>query len=76
MVATMANIDREKLIQAASKGLGISPESLRAALEKGDTAAITSKLSEKDRAKVNEVLNNPKMAEKFKKQYGGNNDKL
>ncbi len=65
----MGRIDTEKLIAAASKGLGISEEDLRNALKNNDTSAITSKLSENDRAKVNEVLNNPKMAEKFKKQY-------
>lgn len=69
----MANIDTEKLIAAASRGLGISEESLREALKNGDVKGITSKLSDGDRKKVNEVLNNPKMAEKFKNQYGGKN---
>ena len=65
----MANVNIDNLIDMASKGLGISPDSLRQSLKNGDIAGITANMSESDRKKVNEVLNNPKMAEKFKKQY-------
>lgn len=67
----MANINIDKLMEAASKGLGISKESLRNALEKGDVAGITANMSESDRAKVNAVLKDPKLSEKFRKQYTG-----
>lgn len=67
----MSNINIDNLIGIASKGLGIPPEQLREALKKGDVSGITANMSEADRAKVNQVLNDPKMAERFKKQYTG-----
>ncbi len=69
----MGNINIDNLIEIASKNLGVSPESLRNSLKKGDISGITAKMSEGDRRKVNEVLNNPKLAEKFKSQYTQNN---
>ncbi|MBQ7834526.1 MAG: hypothetical protein IJ385_01970 [Ruminiclostridium sp.] len=68
----MANLNIDNLIELASKSLGVTPESLRQSLKNGDVEGITAKMSESDRKKVNEVLNNPKMAEKFKKQYTEN----
>lgn len=68
----MSNLNIDNLIELASKSLGVTPESLRQSLKNGDVAGITAKMSESDRKKVNEVLNNPKMAEKFKKQYTEN----
>lgn len=65
----MANINIDKLMEAASKGLGISKESLKNALERGDVTEITANMSESDRAKVNAVLKDPKLSEKFRKQY-------
>lgn len=66
----MADNNMERLMAAASKGLGIPPEKLKEALEKRDIGALTANMSENDRKKVNEVLNNPKMAEQFRKKYG------
>lgn len=68
----MGNINIDNLIEIASKNLGVSPESLRNSLKSGDVSGITSKMSESDRKKVNEVLNNPKLAEKFRNQYTNN----
>lgn len=72
----MGNINIENLIGIASSRLGVSPESLRESLKTGDVKGITSKMSESDREKVNKVLNDPRLAERFKKQYtdGGSKD--
>lgn len=67
----MSNINIESLIELASKKMGISSDSLRTALNKGDINGITANLSESDRAKVNAVLNDPKLSEKFKNKYTG-----
>ena len=67
----MAEMNIDALIAAASKGLKIPPEALRLMLKNGDISGITANMSEKDRAKVEQVLKDPKLAEKFKKQYTG-----
>ena len=67
----MSNVNIESLIELASKKMGISADSLRSALKNGDVKGITSNLSESDRAKVNAVLNDPKLSEKFKSKYTG-----
>lgn len=64
----MGNLNIDGLFAAASQKLGISPEKLRAALGSGDYAQITEKLSEADRAKINAILKNPELLEKFRKQ--------
>lgn len=71
----MGNINIDSLIEIASKKLGVSPESLRSSLNSGDISGITSKLSPGDREKVNAVLNDPKLSEKFRKQYTGDKNK-
>lgn len=68
----MSNINMDSLIELASKKMGISADELRSALKNGDIKGITANLSESDRAKVNEVLNNPKLSEKFKNKYTRN----
>lgn len=67
----MSNINIEGLIELASKKMGVSADSLRTALKNGDVKGITANLSESDRAKVNAVLNDPKLSEKFKNKYTG-----
>lgn len=64
----MSNINIENLIGIASKGLGIPPEQLRQALQKGDVSGITANMSPADRERVNRVLNDPKLSEQFRKQ--------
>lgn len=65
----MGNINIEALIEIAGRKLGIPPEELRKSLNSGDISGITSKMSKSDREKVNAVLNDPKLSEKFRKQY-------
>lgn len=67
----MSNINIESLIELASKKMGVSADSLRSALKNGDVKGITANLSESDRAKVDAVLNDPKLSEKFRNKYTG-----
>lgn len=67
----MAEFDKEKLIEIASEKLGLTKEGLSEMLKTGNVQAITSNLSESDRQKVEKVMNDPKLAEKFRKQYKG-----
>lgn len=67
----MAEFDKEKLIEIASEKLGLTKEGLSEMLRTGNVQAITSNLSKSDREKVERVMNDPKLAEKFKKQYKG-----
>lgn len=67
----MTEFNREKLIEIASEKLGLTKEGLSEMLRTGNVEAITSNLSRSDREKVEKVMNNPELAEKFKKQYKG-----
>ncbi len=67
----MTEFNREKLIEIASEKLGLTKEGLSEMLRTGNVEAITSNLSQSDREKVEKVMNNPELAEKFKKQYKG-----
>lgn len=67
----MADFDKEKLIEIASEKLGLTKEGLSEMLRTGNVQAITSNLSKSDREKVERVMNDPKLAEKFKNQYKG-----
>ncbi|MBO5377162.1 MAG: hypothetical protein IKK53_00435 [Ruminiclostridium sp.] len=67
----MAEFDKEKLIEIASEKLGLTKEGLSEMLKTGNVQAITSNLSESDRQKVEKVMNDPRLAEKFRKQYKG-----
>ncbi|MBQ8171361.1 MAG: hypothetical protein IJZ95_05170 [Oscillospiraceae bacterium] len=62
----MNDKDYDKLINAASKKLGASPEALRKNLEKGDVSALSSGLSKADKAKLREVLSNKELMAKLK----------
>ncbi len=67
----MAEFDKDKLIEIASQKLGLTKEGLSEMLRTGNVQAITSNLSESDRERVEKVMNDPKLAEKFRKQYKG-----
>ncbi len=62
----MNDKDYDKLINAASKKLGASPDTLRRNLEKGDVTALSSGLSRADKAKLREVLANKELMAKLK----------
>ena len=60
------NNNYDKLIEAASKKLGTSPESLKQTLEKGDMKALASGLSKSDKEKLRAVLQNEELMQKLK----------
>lgn len=61
------NSNMEKMIEAASKKLGTSPDSLKSALNSGNTEEILSRLSDSDKEKLNALLKNPTLREKLMK---------
>lgn len=60
------NNNYDKLIEAASKKLGTSPESLKQTLEKGDMKALAAGLSKSDKEKLRAVLSNKELMQKLK----------
>lgn len=56
----------EKLVNAASKKLGTSPENLKRTLEKGDVKALSASLSKSDKEKLRSVLANEELMKKLK----------
>ena len=58
------NID--KIINAASRKLGTSPENLRRTLEAGDMKALSAGLSKSDKEKLKAVLSNKELVNKLK----------
>lgn len=56
----------EKLVNAASKKLGTSPDNLRKTLEKGDVKALSASLSKSDKEKLRAVLENEELMKKLK----------
>ena len=60
------NNNYDKLIEAASKKLGTSPESLKQTLEKGDMKALAAGLSKSDKEKLRAVLSNEELMKKLK----------
>ena len=60
------NNNYDKLIEAASKKLGTSPESLKQTLEKGDMKALAAGLSKSYKEKLRAVLQNEELMRKLK----------
>ena len=60
------NNNYDKLIAAASKKLGTSPETLKQTLEKGDMKALSAGLSKSDKEKLRAVLQNEELMSKLK----------
>lgn len=56
----------DKLIDAASKKLGTSPERLRQTLENGDMKSLSAGLTKSDKAKLRAVLENKELMKKLK----------
>lgn len=56
----------DKLIEAASQKLGISPSQLRQTLEKGDMKALSQGLSKSDKEKLRAILSNKELMQKLK----------
>ncbi len=66
----MNKINIDSLISAASKKLGISEQELRKVLSRGDTAALTARLSPQDKAKLSKLMKDPKAIDKLVGQNG------
>ncbi len=62
----MTDKDYDKLINAASKKLGSSPDKLKSTLEKGDISALSSGLSKSDKAMLRSVLSDKELMAKLK----------
>lgn len=56
----------DKLIEAASRKLGTSPEKLKSTLESGDMQSLSSGLTKADKAKLRAVLANEELMRKLK----------
>ena len=64
----MANIDPKKadgLLKAVSKKIGVPPETLKKQLEQGKFDSALNSMNQSDAAKFQQVMNNPKLMEKF-----------
>lgn len=64
----MANIDPKKadgLLKAVSKKIGVPPETLKQQLEQGKFDNALNSMNQSDAAKFQQVMNNPKLMEKF-----------
>lgn len=57
----------DKIITAASRKLGTTPEKLRKTLEAGDMKALSATLSKSDKEKLRAVLANEELVNKLKK---------
>lgn len=62
----MSDSSYEKLIAAASRKLGSTPQQLKQALEKGDVASLSANLTAADKEKLRAVLANKQLMEKLK----------
>ena len=59
------NANMEKMLEAAANKLGMKPEQLKAALEKGNTNEMLSRMQTDDRKKLETLLQNPQLREKI-----------
>lgn len=57
------NID--SLLDTVSKKLGITPQKLREAMQKGDLSIALQNMPEKDAKKLKSILGNPEMIKKM-----------
>ena len=57
----------DKIINAASRKLGTTPEKLRQTLEAGDMKTLSAGLSKSDKEKLRAVLANKELVNKLKK---------
>lgn len=54
----------ESMLEAVSKKLGITPQKLKEAIDKGDLSIALSNMSEKDAKKLNCILSDPETLKK------------
>lgn len=56
----------EKLIEAASRKLGTSPQQLRQSLERNDMKTLSQSLSKSDKEKLRAILSDRELMQKLK----------
>lgn len=54
----------ESMLEAVSKKLGITPQKLKEAIDKGDLSIALSNMPEKDAKKLNSILSDPETIKK------------
>lgn len=59
------NSNMEKMIELASKKLGISAEKLKKSLEKGNMEDMLSNMRKEDADKLKSIMNNPSVKDKL-----------
>lgn len=59
------NSNMEKMIELASKKLGISSEKLKKSLEKGNMEDMLSNMRKEDADKLKSIMNNPSVKDKL-----------
>lgn len=57
------NVD--SMLEAVSKKLGITPQRLKEAMQKGDLSIALENMPEKDAKKLKSILGNPEMIKKM-----------
>ncbi len=62
----MNNSNYEDLLSAAGKKLGITPDKVRGALEKGDIKALSDNLNKADKEKLRAVLAKKELMKRLK----------
>ncbi len=62
----MNNSNYDDLLSAAGKKLGITPDRLRGALEKGDIKALSGSLTKADKEKLRAVLADKELMKRLK----------
>ena len=61
------NEKMEKMLETAAGRLGMKPEELKAALEKGSTEQMVAHMRKDDRQKLEALLKTPQLREKLMK---------
>lgn len=59
------NSNMEKMIELASKKLGVSSEKLKKSLEKGNMEDMLSEMRKEDADKLKSIMNNPSVKDKL-----------
>lgn len=61
------NNNVDSMLEAVSSKLGITPQRLKEAMQKGDISIALEKMSEKDAKKLKSILGNPELIKKMMK---------
>ena len=64
------NNNVDSMLEAVSSKLGITPQRLKEAMQKGDISIALEKMPEKDAKKLKSILGNPELIKKMMKSAG------